>query len=314
MLMLRRTSILAALSLSLVATACDDDSPTPDDGADDAMGDGDGDGDGDTTEGTLSDVPNEPVSDPCDAIGASRECVEVPGTQFCDTIAGETVWGECLTSLACTPGESVECFPGDETFAGLNRPCVLVGGVPQWQEDACNTPLVLSFSAAAPIEMLASEAAFDIAGAGECLTTDWPAASNPWLAIDLDKNGFIDGGHELFGSGSVLATGRHASNGFIALASLDSDHDGKITAADARFDELLVWRDEDGDKLSLPHELSSLREAGVDMLDLGYSAGDVAGQCDERGNCGRERSSFGFVGASGKREVGELVDIYLACQ
>jgi hypothetical protein len=37
-------------------------------------------------------------------------------------------------------------------------------------------------------------------------------------------------------------------------------------------------------------------------------------QCDARGNCGRERSSFGFVGASGKHETGEVVDVHLACQ
>jgi hypothetical protein len=330
LIMLHRHSLLfTALSLSLVATACDPGMPNPDEGADDLEGqddqedadvtDGDDhlvddstDSTDDSMEEPISDLPSEePTTEACDAAGSSRECPDAAGTQFCDNIMGEQIWGECLAAVDCTLGEAVECFPGDERWAGLMKGCVLVGGVPMWDENACNTPLVLSFSASAPVEMHTNHAAFDIAGAGECLTTDWPAATNPWLVIDLDKNGFIDGGHELFGSGSVLDTGRHASNGFIALSSLDSDHDGRITAADARFDELLVWRDEDGDKLSLAHELSTLAEVGVHDIELDFT---VREQCDERGNCGRERSSFGFVGASGKREVGEVVDIHLACQ
>jgi hypothetical protein len=332
--MLRRHSMsFALLSLSLAATACDEGSPDPDGGADGAEAPVDGDGDEHldapeeetdddsvqdestddaTSEEPPSDMPmEEPQAEACDTWKASRDCVDAEGVQFCDYFDGELLWGGCLTSMECMLGDSQLCFEGDDLFGDLSMGCVLFDGVPQWDHEACNTPLVLSFSADAPVEMFESSAAFDIAGAGECLTTDWPAASNPWLAIDLDRNGFIDGGHELFGSGSVLETGRHARNGFIALASLDSNRDGRITAADARFGELLVWRDEDGDKLSLPHELGTLGEAGVQNIELDFS---VREQCDERGNCARERSSFGFVGAAGKLQAGEVVDIHLACQ
>jgi hypothetical protein len=251
------------------------------------------------------------ASGPCNQSGKSRECFD-GGTQFCGGDPGEEFWGECLAEVECTPGETMLCFPeGDEIFGDLSMSCRLQDGVPEWDWMACETPLVLSFATEAPIEMLSSSAAFDISGAGECLTTDWPAAENPWLAIDLDRNGFIDGGHELFGSGSVLESGRHARNGFVALEGLDDNRDGKLTAADPRFAEILVWRDLDLDKLSLPHELSSLQEAGVQAIDLGAV---VREQCDERGNCGRERSSFEFIGASGRRELGEVVDIHLACQ
>lgn len=316
----RRASIHFAASLvCLIATACDPDMPNPDESAEDMGEDmGEDTGDAEDTEGSEpsdmpdDDVPPDVVPEPCSTWGEARECedaMQVMGTQFCDGQPNAMTWGACLTSIECTPGDAVECFPGDETFAGLMQGCIMTDGVPHWDWEACNTPLVLSFSAA-PIELLDSAAAFDIAGAGECLTTDWPAAENPWLAIDLDKSGAIEGGHELFGSGSLL-DGHHAINGFAALAQLDANRDGKISAADARFDELLIWRDLDLDKRSLPHELTSLAEEGVQVLELGYAVGE---QCDARGNCAREHAAFEFVSGSGARRQGQLVDVYLGCR
>ena len=249
----------------------------------------------------------------CAQEGAMRECDDGEGTQFCDHIGGwnePLTWGECQTNFECMPGDSYECFPGDEIFAGLTANCDLIDGVPYWNLDGCNTPLVLSFDRG-PIEMISSSAAFDISGAGECVSTDWPAERNPWLVIDLDQNGYIDGGHELFGSGSVLTSGRHAQNGFLALGELDDNGDGIISVLDRRFGELQVWRDVDGDKQSTPFELSSLADEGVQQIELAYG---VAEQCDERGNCGRERASFSFVGAGGQEQVGEVVDVHLSCQ
>lgn len=264
---------------------------------------------------SQGDLSAPPLAEPCEMQSDARECAEGEGTQFCaqvgyDPEAGPSYsWGECLSDFECMPGESKSCGLGEE-FGDISQPCVLdEDGVPGWMEEACNTPLVLSFDGG-PVEMTRSSASFDISGAGLCFDTDWPAARNPWLALDLDGNGHIDGGHELFGSGSVLASGAHARNGFIALATLDSNADGRIDAGDARYGELLVWRDEDGDKHSLPWELSSLAQEGVESIELGYG---VAESCDERGNCGRERSSFEFV-RGGERRTGEVVDVYLACQ
>jgi len=244
-----------------------------------------------------------PEEEGCE-LGDVRECDGGEGTQFCDMIEGSMGWSECLVDFACLPGDTATCSFGET----IN--CLLDEGVPVWE--VCPwTPLVLNFEVSQPIEMLASDAAFDIAGVGECLDSDWPSAATPWLAADLDRNGFIDAGNELFGSGTILASGRHAQNGFVALAPFDGNHDGRITPADPRFGELLVWRDEDADKLSLPFELTTLAEAGVQAIELDYH---VLEQCDARGNCGRERSRFSYVGATGTVAVGEVVDMYLACE
>lgn len=241
--------------------------------------------------------------EPC-VVGQLRECDDSGGTQFCDEFEAGPAWGECLSDFDCLPGDMQECVLAESVV------CELVDGVPTMP--MCPwTPLVLNFAAEQPIEMLASDAAFDIAGVGACLDSDWPSAATPWLAVDLDRNGFIDAGHELFGSGTQLASGGRAEHGFIALAPFDDNHDGRITPADSRFEELLVWRDEDADKLSLPHELASLREAGVLAIELDYA---VRSECDARGNCGRERSRFTYVGAGGKPASGEVVDMYLACE
>src|SRR5262249_52750548 len=64
------------------------------------------------------------------------------------------------------------------------------------------------------------------------------------LCIDRNGNGRIDGASEGFGD----QTGK--SNGFIDLAQMDSNHDGKITAEDQRFSSLKVWIDSNADGVS----------------------------------------------------------------
>ncbi len=254
----------------------------------------------------------QPPSDAglCDQQGETRECMNGEGTMFC--VYGEAAleghWGECLVDFTCMPGDVMtsECINGPADVLCELSP----DGVPYW--GSCPfTPLVLNFEPGAAIELAPSFAAFDIAGVGECLDSDWPSAATPWLVADLDRNGFIDGGHELFGSGTILESGRHARDGFVALAPFDGNHDGRITAADPRFAELLVWRDEDADKHSLPFELHPLADEGVQAIELNH---DVLEQCDARGNCGRERSRFEYSTRSGQTAVGEVVDIHLACE
>ncbi|MBV1862525.1 MAG: hypothetical protein KUG77_29150 [Nannocystaceae bacterium] len=61
----------------------------------------------------------------------------------------------------------------------------------------------------------------------------------------LRHDGTTDSGRELFGSGTRLDAKTRARNGFLALEPLDTDRNGRI---DARFSELVLWSDHDGDK------------------------------------------------------------------
>jgi hypothetical protein len=250
----------------------------------------------------------------CEEEGATRECSAdgKPGVERCVQVPDDTplYWGRCAADV---------CSEGDVDCAQPRQECVAdVTGVTAWQDlrgdgfDECDTPLVLMFGAHEPEFRPApmSAAAFDISGVGRCTANDWPTAATPWLVRDLDRSGDIEGGHELFGSGTLLASGRKARHGFEALAELDDDGDRRITPADAAWSELLVWADDDGDRVATGWELVPLVTYGVDELALEFQ---VASVCDERGNCGRERASFAHRrdGAAG---AGQLVDVHLVCE
>jgi hypothetical protein len=151
---------------------------------------------------------------------------------------------------------------------------------------------------------------FDVFGAGASVESSWVSAQTPWLALDIDGNGSIDDGRELFGSMTELRDGRRASNGFIALASLDEDGDGWITAADSAFARLLLWRDRDQDRRSSSNELVTVRDAGIVAIALDYR---TAARCED-GDCELERARFRFVDDHGVERGGEVIDVHFSAR
>ena len=249
----------------------------------------------------------------CEAVGASRGCAVDgggEGLQFCLKVSDELLmWGECGVP-ECVPGQSQSCgFGGD---IDISMGCSLgPDGVPRWNWDDCNTPLVLAFDGEAPTFVSpVAAAAFDVTGAGACESPEWPTAATPWLALDRDRSGTIDGGHELFGNGTRVAAGGRARNGFEALADLDADGDRRITPADPAWAELVVWADHDGDRRSTAWELVSVEAMGLVAIELDYA---LAPACDGRGNCAGERAAFTFRRGDRIAE-GAVIDVYLACQ
>jgi hypothetical protein len=86
---------------------------------------------------------------------------------------------------------------------------------------------------------------------------------------DLNQNGTIDTGRELFGNQTQRTDGTLAANGFAALKDLDSNGDGQITSLDAAFTELRIWKDTDGDAQTDEGELLTLAQAGVQAISVG---------------------------------------------
>ncbi len=237
------------------------------------------------------------------------------GTSLCVLSWGSEVWTECAVEHECTPDDVFEEGECQGTYCAINEGVLIID---EWissdpccgtNDPCCWTPLVVKFDGEPLRFETASAAAFDISGQGACLSTDWPSA--PWLALDRDGDGVIGNGRELFGSGTIMSTGARADHGFEALAEFDVDGDGKITAADPIFHELVLWADHDSNRRGTLDELVPVAAAELVAIDLGFSR---RYDCDERGNCGVERSSFEFRDELGTMRSGELVDVHMPCQ
>jgi hypothetical protein len=93
------------------------------------------------------------------------------------------------------------------------------------------------------------------------------------LVMDRNGDGKINNGSELFGVGTKLASGGHAANGFQALAEQDSNHDGRISAADAQFNQIKLWVDGNHNGVTDGGELHGLVDFGITSLNLDYTHG-----------------------------------------
>ncbi len=113
---------------------------------------------------------------------------------------------------------------------------------------------------------------FDLAANGVQQSVGWVKGDDGFLVRDLNGNGTIDSGAELFGDATPLTTGpnagQKAANGFAALADLDSTADGQITSADSAFASLKVWRDLNQDGIAQSYELSSLADQNIVALNV----------------------------------------------
>ena len=155
----------------------------------------------------------------------------------------------------------------------------------QYQRD----PLIINFSGTKDIEFTSLDDGinFDLDNNEFAEKTAWIKNHDGFLAIDLNSNGKIDNGGELFGDSFIMPDGNCSKTGFEALSSLDTNKNEKIDAEDAMFgnakaytdkeeknllDQLIVWFDnnhngitDDGD------ELSSLNSLNIDHIDLKYT-------------------------------------------
>ncbi|MFT4929801.1 MAG: hypothetical protein ACI8WB_005936 [Phenylobacterium sp.] len=163
-------------------------------------------------------------------------------------------------------------------------------------DDEGSTPLV--------IDLGQDGIHFGAAGVGVYFDINADAQQNylQWVAIDgneafvvrdLNGNGIVDDGSELFGIGTDMVQqtrplknggltpidnpssndSNKALNGFIALAqhdlpALGGTNDGFIAADDAIWPELALWLDLNADGISSSDEMLSLQSYGITHLDI----------------------------------------------
>ena len=130
---------------------------------------------------------------------------------------------------------------------------------------------------------------FDHDNNGFAESTGWVGKDDGLLVRDINNNGQIDNGTELFGNNSVLSSGEKAANGFEALADLDSNNDGVFNSSDTAWNQVKVWKDANQNGEVDSGELLTLEQAGVSSINLNYENETTT---DDNGNQHNQTGTF----------------------
>lgn len=160
------------------------------------------------------------------------------------------------------------------------------------------SPLVLDLDGNGVQTTARGEVQFDHDGNRLAEQTGWVGHGDGLLVRDVNGNGSVDSGAELFGNYTVLPGGIRATNGFEALRALDANSDGKLNAQDSAFTELRVWVDSNSNGFSEPGELQTLQQVGVESLSTAYVNASNQSEADSQGNQHRQLGSFTRVDGS----------------
>ncbi|WP_051637219.1 hypothetical protein [Lachnospira multipara] len=157
-------------------------------------------------------------------------------------------------------------------------------------------PLVINLDDC-PVSLTNQHFYFDLDSDGVLEEHAKPASNTAFLAIDLNDDGVINDGGELFGTKS--------GDGFNDLSIYDSDNDGWIDEADNVYSKLKVWViDEDGQS-----RLLSLKEADVGAIYLGKTKTDFDFTNDTGEKNAHMRSSGVFLHEDGRAGLISQIDI-----
>lgn len=154
-----------------------------------------------------------------------------------------------------------------------------------------SSPLVIDLDGDGTVETNKENSSvyFDHDNNGFAESTGWVGKDDGLLVRDINGNGQIDNGTELFGNNSVLSSGEKAANGFEALADLDSNNDGVFNSSDTAWSDVKVWKDSNGNGILDEGELLTLAQAGVSGVNLDYQDSTTT---DENGNQHKQTGTF----------------------
>lgn len=178
------------------------------------------------------------------------------------------------------------------SFQSQDSLSVQAGDAPRTKD-----PLVINFDGTAA-ELTSTKFSFDLNSDGTQDQMSFVGPGSGFLALDLNGNGKIDNGSELFGAKS--------GNGFADLAKYDGDGNHWIDENDAVFSKLLVWsKDAQGQD-----QLQTLAQRNVGALYLGSVATPFSAKDAENQLQGQVRSSGVYLQENGA--VGTLQQVDLA--
>lgn len=179
-------------------------------------------------------------------------------------------------SMASAAGESANAWASD-----VAQRAVEAAQAAFRKAETTRSPIIIDLDGDG-VETLAEGSGihFDHDGNGFAESTGWAGKDDAFLVADLNGDGKIDTGRELFGDNTLLADGRRAANGFAALATYDSNKDGVVDALDADFSKLRLWRDANSDGEVQAGELLGLADfkiAGINTSFTEHTTVDAQG-------------------------------------
>lgn len=153
---------------------------------------------------------------------------------------------------------------------------------------------------------------FDMDSDGEPEPVTWtaPGGGQGFLAVDLNGNGQIDNGSELFGDSTYSLDGVPAEHGFEALNYYDfpeygGNGDGILDARDRVWQKLRLWVDVNHDGISRKSEVRRLDRYGVVAMELDF---DEVWEYDAEGNLHLYRGTFHLERRGGQEVVRAIMD------
>ena len=154
---------------------------------------------------------------------------------------------------------------------------------------------------------------FDLYATGEPILLQWVKShrDDSFLVRDINHNGLVDDGSELFGNGTyMILEERLAPNGFVALSQFDSlelggNNDGDITLEDQVWGELYLWLDFNADGISTYNEMTYIEDTDFTRFQTIPKTRNIV---DPAGNYLKFWAwSFNEYGTN---EVYEMVDVF----
>lgn len=158
-------------------------------------------------------------------------------------------------------------------------------------------PLVINFNTNMA-SLTQDKVAFDLDNDGQLDMISFVNSGSGFLALDLNEDGLINNGSELFGP----TTG----NGFRELAEYDTDGNNWIDENDPIFNKLRIWtKDENGQDV-----LFALGEVGIGAIFLGSA--DTAFTFKDANNTaqGQLQSTGVFLKENGSAGIIQQIDLF----
>lgn len=218
----------------------------------------------------------------------------------------------CLLLLGCLDGGEPEGAVEEATGVDDTAPpsCATTCSCPP-------SPIIIDLSVGVPGTStptyngydLTSSVHFDIQGDGTHPLVHWTRGNvqghnddDAFLALDINGNGKIDSGRELFGTVTpqAVASGK-LPNGFNALYMFDTNFNHIIDPGDAVWPSLLLWIDRNHNGISEPTELIKIddyRPAGFPndkIVSISLFYDNTSGFTDAQGNIHWFKSIVGWV-------------------